>query len=559
MGSIEPFAADQYQIDRFPLLGKIGQGGFGEVYLAHDPRLGGTVPAKVAIKVLLSGMEEHQERFLQEAQLMRQLGPGTVEVYEFGEFEDPVTGQQAPYFVMEYCERGTLADRLNELGRGITASEAVGLVEAIAASARTLALPRQGHPHGIVHRDIKPSNFLIRTVERREATAVGELLRPDEQLMLTDFSIAKPTSPEATDLTLAGGTPAFGAPEQFYQEDGAGNALPPRSDVDPSVDVYAASVVVLSALSNSFRRDSTSYSDADFAAAGPLERELRRGMSHDPGKRHPDFDTWRDALVGAYRRSEQRRARGRLVAGLAAAIGVCAVAVLAWSSLGRGPDPTAADLAGPTADRATAGDAVIGSEARSANADDASAVAVSGAESASAESESAESESADQSSVDAGPDQTAVVSATTEPPPDTADQTTVTTQATVDPPAANRLVGLGGLCMEIPNQNGRNGQNLWIWDCNDSPAQNWVVDGDRIVAMGRCLDIEGPDPDPGAMVQIWECQNVPQHGWRISANGEIVSTWNGLCVAVAGDDANRGTPLQMAVCDGSEAQRWQPA
>lgn len=512
-------------IDRFPLIAKIGEGGFGVVYLAYDPRLGNEVTARVAIKVLLSKRLEHRQRFIQEAQLMRQLGSGIVEVHESGEYSDQASGMVLPYFVMEYCERGTLAERLARLGRGLTLDESVGLIEAIAASARTLAIPRTGHPNGIVHRDLKPSNFLIRRVEDRDSKAVGALLMGDEQLILGDFSIAKSHDPDATALTMAGGTPGYGAPEQFFRKDTGGNALPPRSDVDPTVDVFAASVVVLSAISNTYRIDAARYSKQDFAATGPFEKQLKRAMSSNPRDRHAGFDEWRDALLAAHRRFCWRRQGLK-----AAAVALLVVVVLAaaWSLTATGDQQDSADPVGPTA-------AVTGAEDSTSETEDQGEVA-----------DPVETTS-DEFGAPSTTDQTV------DPTTTTSDQPTTASQGE----AGSQISGLGGLCIDVPNQTFRDGQNLWMWDCNGTIAQDWTIADDRVTVMGYCLDIEGPVSDTGAALQIWECQDVPQQRWQTTTEGEIKSTWNGLCVAVAFADPNRGAALQMESCDGSDAQRWR--
>jgi serine/threonine-protein kinase len=145
---------------------------------------------------------------------------------------------------------------------------------------------------------------------------------------------------------------------------------------------------------------------------------------------------------------------------------------------------------------------------------------------------------------------TAPTTTTTEPMP--------TTTERVRDPAAEIVVGIGGNCLDVPLQQFRNGQDLHIWDCNDTVAQDWVfTGGGEITTQGVwCLDVEGPSLEPGAAAQIWRCSNLPQHQWELTPAGEIVSTYNDLCLEVAFGDPNRGSGVVLGTCDGSEKQRW---
>ncbi len=105
--SMAPTTVDE----RYSRLGRLGGGGMGEVYLAHDALLG----REVALKVLRephAGSAEFVERFRREARHAAALShPNIVEVYDGRE-----TAAGEPYMAMEFVPGGTLRDRLLERG-----------------------------------------------------------------------------------------------------------------------------------------------------------------------------------------------------------------------------------------------------------------------------------------------------------------------------------------------------------------------------------------------------------------------------------------------------------
>lgn len=270
------------EFGRYRVLDQIAEGGFATVYLAEDPSLTGRVAIKV-LKESLAVDTDIRARFISEARVMRQLAaPSLIAVYDINEQD----GQ--PYFVMEYCERGTLADRLAGANRTASLKEAMQLARFLAGA----VIPM--HTAGIAHRDLKPANLLIRRTEVSTRTVVGDLLGPDEELVLGDFGLAKVIDPSATRFTMAMGTPGFSAPEQFQ---GIGS-------VDGTADVYAASATIVAAMSGSSPQtvatpDSVAFSEAAMAATGPLRQELARGLSYERSDRHPTILEWHQALIEA--------------------------------------------------------------------------------------------------------------------------------------------------------------------------------------------------------------------------------------------------------------------
>src|ERR1043166_2477072 len=131
----------------YEIVAALGAGGMGEVYRAHDPRLG----RDVAIKVLLArsaGDSDRMRRFEQEARATAALShPNILAVFDIG------SQDHSPYIVSELLEGETLRARL--IGGPLPVRKAV---EYAIQVARGLAA---AHDHGILHRDLKPENIFI--------------------------------------------------------------------------------------------------------------------------------------------------------------------------------------------------------------------------------------------------------------------------------------------------------------------------------------------------------------------------------------------------------------
>ena len=125
----------------------IGKGGMGEVYRAHDPKLG----RDVAIKVLpeeLARDEERLRRFEREAKVLASLNHTNIgAIYGFEQ------SGSTHYLVLELVEGETLAERI---ARG-----AMSLDEAVSIASKIAEALEEAHEQGIVHRDLKPANVKI--------------------------------------------------------------------------------------------------------------------------------------------------------------------------------------------------------------------------------------------------------------------------------------------------------------------------------------------------------------------------------------------------------------
>jgi len=216
--------AGRYQIEAL-----MGAGGMASVYRARDLRL----ERDVAVKVLLPNLAADPtlaQRFEREAlALAATAHPSVVKVFDV-EPGDPATGRE-PFYVMELCEGGSLADRLAPRGR-LEPGELVAAVAAVAGGLADL------HRRGFVHRDVKPHNILF----------------DQERARLADFGLARPEqASDLTALTATGatvGTLAYLAPELLE-----GAAATPASDV------YALGVVAFQGLTGRLPRPAGSMTE----------------------------------------------------------------------------------------------------------------------------------------------------------------------------------------------------------------------------------------------------------------------------------------------------------
>lgn len=248
------------RVGGYAIVGELGRGGMGTVYLARQEGLGRRVALKVMPSRWAAG-SRGRERFLREARAVARLRHDhIVPVHDVGEVDG------TPWFSMEWIEGRTLAeglDRLRRRGRPAAELTAADLAEAFGLEPDRLSgdpvecivrwiepLARaldHAHGHGVVHRDVKPSNVLV----RRDGVA-----------LLVDFGLAA-IEDEAPLTAESGfvGTPHYASPEQARGAAGIG----------PPSDVYSLGAVLYELLT--LRRP----------AEGPTAQEvLRRVEREDP-------------------------------------------------------------------------------------------------------------------------------------------------------------------------------------------------------------------------------------------------------------------------------------
>ena len=178
-------------ISHYKILEKLGQGGMGVVFKAHDTKLDRPVALKLLPLHLQSG-ESAKERFLQEARTASALDhPNVCRIHEIGESEDG-----SMFISMAYYEGESLQDKIK---RGPP-----DFSEALDIAIQTARGLQSAHESGIFHRDIKPGNIML--------TVRGEV-------KIVDFGLAKLAGQSR--LTQSGstvGTAAYMSPEQINNE-----------------------------------------------------------------------------------------------------------------------------------------------------------------------------------------------------------------------------------------------------------------------------------------------------------------------------------------------------
>ncbi len=222
--------APAQMIGRYKLLEKIGEGGFGEVWMAEQRE---PVKRRVALKIIKLGMDSRQvvARFEAERQALAMMDhPNIAKIFDagtIGSADSEISNAKSqiqggrPYFVMElvrgikiteYCDQNQLSTR-DRLKLFILVCQAI----------------QHAHQKGIIHRDIKPSNILVTL---HDGVPVPKVI---------DFGIAKATQQELTDKTVFTqfqqfiGTPAYISPEQAEMS---------GLDVDTRADIYSLGVLL---------------------------------------------------------------------------------------------------------------------------------------------------------------------------------------------------------------------------------------------------------------------------------------------------------------------------
>jgi serine/threonine protein kinase len=264
---------------QFVLRRKIGEGGFGSVYLADQPSMG----RSVVIKTLHPHLAQRPtlvQRFHREGITASKLEhPYAVKMYGSGETED-----HHLWIAMEYLSGETFSQRIKSQGR-------LTQVQLLSFAAPLCEVLSEAHQKGIIHRDLKPDNIMLVNILGRE---VPKILDFGLAGVLHDDKITQPGS--------ISGTPAYMPPEQWQG----------LSQTDHRSDIYSLGLIFYYALAARlpFSADSPmawaiihsetqpkSFSAYNISIPPSLERAILRAIAKRPEDRFQSIEEFYQALA----------------------------------------------------------------------------------------------------------------------------------------------------------------------------------------------------------------------------------------------------------------------
>lgn len=289
-------------VDRFRLIRRIGSGGMGQVFEAHDPELDRSVAVKL-LRASRGTIKADSRRLLREARSLAQLNhPNVVEVFGAGVDNGRV------WLAMELVEGKTLKDWANENPPG-DAGRCELALDLLRQAAEGLAA---AHTLSITHRDFKPSNVLVGADARVRVVDFGLARHGSSQAALAKSAESEPIpeEPSRDAVTRTGkimGTPRYMAPEQHRGDPTSSqtdvfafavsawevlHASPPF-DADRPEQLYAA------IMGGRFRPP------GDATVPARVNRALKKAMSASPNRRFGSIHRLLAAIDG---RLQRRRA-----------------------------------------------------------------------------------------------------------------------------------------------------------------------------------------------------------------------------------------------------------
>lgn len=271
-------------IEGYDIESRIGAGGMGAVYLARHKKEG----RRVAVKIMLSKVavdERSREQFKREMDLIRTLHHASIV-----EFIDHGSAGSAFYFIMEYCDGGSVGDLMTHHG-GKVPLDVAGPI--MLQSLEGLAY---AHKKDLVHRDMKPWNILLCGSGRNLAAKIA------------DFGLAKNFQKAGlSGMTITGsyaGTPVFMPGEQLLNFKYA----------KPVSDVWSVGATFYNMLTGQLPRDFRRGQDPvevvlqgrivpirtrDSSIPAKLADTIDRALANEPAQRFRDAEEMRKALKKA--------------------------------------------------------------------------------------------------------------------------------------------------------------------------------------------------------------------------------------------------------------------
>jgi serine/threonine protein kinase len=291
------FAADE-TVGRYKILCRLGAGGMGQIYLAHDAQLGRNIALKLITQEFATD-SRRVLRFEQEARAASALNhPNVCVIHEIG-----ITDTGRHFIAMEYIQGATLRDHL---ARG-----PLKLLDALQIAIQVGAALASAHAVGIVHRDIKPENIM---------------LRPDGYVKVVDFGLAKLTEilPQQqsghdvqtvvlTEPRILMGTVKYMSPEQLREK-----------TVDERTDIWSLGVVLNEMLTGETPFDAKARNDSvamilrtepaqlTFPETVPLQYQeiVKKALEKDPDQRYQTITRLTSDLKSLTRELERNSSGG---------------------------------------------------------------------------------------------------------------------------------------------------------------------------------------------------------------------------------------------------------
>ena len=247
---------------RYQIIGQLGHGGMGAVYLAKDMELFGRLCVVKQMRPFFATQSERrkaEEDFKREAEVLARLNqPGHPHIPEvYGYFVESID----QFLVMKYIEGESLERRLERLKRPLSENE---VIRSALEVANALVYLHSRRPQPVIHRDIKPANIIV---------------DPEDRVWLVDFGLARAAVSGGARVMMAGGktvaagTPGYTPLEQWQMQP------------SPKSDIYALGATMHHLLTGQDPRDRfTSFPELDlallrsFSTLQPLP-ELRPDLS----------------------------------------------------------------------------------------------------------------------------------------------------------------------------------------------------------------------------------------------------------------------------------------